>query len=153
MGWRNGTGRDYIMYPSIYQPFIMLMVWLHEPCQGCHGYDGVCFWVILQPRFELGLGFHGCDIGWVVNGITTWVSLLIIEPSTRWGGLTYEYNFYLVISGHCWCCYNNSVNCLALELNVWSDMQQIMIEAVIGHQLYLSFIILGTTLHCTCTWH
>ena len=80
-----------------------------------------------------------------MNDITTWVSVLIIEPNTRWGGLACEYNVHLVMSGHCKCCYNDSFNSLALELNAWCDMQQ----AMIGRQLYLSFIILGTTLHCT----
>ena len=86
-----------------------------------------------------------------MNDITAWVSVLILEPGTRWGGLACEYNVRPIMSGHCKCCYNDSVNSLALELNAWCDMKQIMIEAMIGHQLYLSFIILGTTLHCTCT--
>jgi hypothetical protein len=57
--------------------------------------------MILQPRFELGLGFHGFDRAWFVNDITSWMSVLIIELSKRLVGLVCEYNVHLIMSGHC----------------------------------------------------
>jgi hypothetical protein len=42
----------------------------------------------------MGLGFHGYNRGWVVNDNTTWVSVLIIERSKRWDGLSCEYRIF-----------------------------------------------------------
>jgi hypothetical protein len=49
----------------------------------------------------MGLGFHGYDRGWVVNDNTTWVSVLMIEPSKRWDGLACDYIVHPAMSIHC----------------------------------------------------